>query len=64
MYYVYKGDKAYQKMNMQKAISFYNKGLHLYPQHYGAWYNLGNIYVEYEATILHYMHIHKLLIQS
>lgn len=48
MYYVYKGDKAYQKMNMQKAISFYNKGLHLYPQHYGAWYNLGNIYVEYE----------------
>lgn len=33
---------------MQKAIGFYNKGLKLYPQHYGAWYNLGNIYVAYE----------------
>src|SRR5574344_217517 len=48
MYYVYKGDKAYSKLNMQQAIRFYNKGLKLYPQHYGAWYNLGNIYVAYE----------------
>ena len=48
MYYVYKGDKAYKQMKMQKAIGFYNKGLKLYPQHYGAWYNLGNIYVAYE----------------
>lgn len=48
MYYVYKGDKAYKQMDTQKAISFYNKGLKLYPEHYGAWYNLGNIYVEYE----------------
>lgn len=48
MYYVYKGDKAYKQMKMQKAIGFYNKGLKLYPQHYGAWYNLGNIYVSYE----------------
>lgn len=48
MYYVYKGDKSYREMKMQKAIGFYNKGLNLYPQHYGAWYNLGNIYVAYE----------------
>lgn len=48
MYYVYKGDKAYHNMKMQKAIKYYNKGLSLYPQHYGAWYNLGNIYVAYE----------------
>lgn len=48
MYYVYKGDKAYKQMKMQKAIGFYNKGLKLYPEHYGAWYNLGNIYVAYE----------------
>lgn len=48
MYYVYKGDKAYSDLKMQKAIGFYNRGLKLYPEHYGAWYNLGNIYVEYE----------------
>ena len=48
MYYVYKGDKAYSHMKMQHAIGFYNKGLKLYPGHYGAWYNLGNIYVAYE----------------
>lgn len=48
MYYVYKGDKAYQNLKMQKAIGYYNQGLKLYPQHYGAWYNLGNIYVAYE----------------
>lgn len=48
MYYVYKGDKAYSHLKLQKAIGFYNKGLKLYPEHYGAWYNLGNIYVEYE----------------
>lgn len=48
MYYVYKGDKAYSQMNMQDAIGYYNRGLDLYPQHYSAWYNLGNIYVAYE----------------
>ena len=48
MYYVYKGDKAYKQMKMQDAIRYYNKGLNLYPRHYGAWYNLGNIYVAYE----------------
>jgi superkiller protein 3 len=33
---------------MQQAIKFYNQGLRLYPEHYGAWYNLGNIYATYE----------------
>jgi tetratricopeptide (TPR) repeat protein len=48
MYYVYKGDKAYKHGQLQKAIDFYNKGLGLYPEHYEAHYNLGNIYVVYE----------------
>ena len=48
MYYVYKGDKAYRQMKANKSIAFYNKGLELYPEHYGAWYNLGNLYVAYE----------------
>lgn len=48
MYFVYKGDKAFRDMEMQYAIGFYNTGLRYYPQHYGAWYNLGNIYVAYE----------------
>lgn len=48
MYYVYKGDKAYKKAQLQKAIDYYNQGLALYPEHYGAQFNLGNIYVVYE----------------
>lgn len=48
MYYVDKGDRAYRNSKMHKAIEYYNKGLKLYPEHYGAWYNLGNIYVAYE----------------
>ena len=48
MYYVHKGDVAYRKMNTNKAIKYYNKGLKLFPGHYTAWYNLGNIYVSYE----------------
>ena len=48
MYYVYKGDKAYKKMELQQAIDNYNHGLELYPEHYGAQFNLGNIYVVYE----------------
>ena len=48
MYYVYKGDEAYRQMDMHKAIKLYKKGLGLFPGHYGAWYNLGNIYVAYE----------------
>lgn len=48
MYYVYKGDKAFKHRDLQKAIDFYNRGLALYPEHYSAWFNLGNIYVTYE----------------
>lgn len=48
MYDVYKGDKAYRHGDLQKAIDYYNKGLELYPEHYQAWFNLGNIYVSYE----------------
>ena len=48
LYYVYKGDKAYANFKLNKSIDYYNKALKLYPQHYGAWYNLGNIYVVYE----------------
>lgn len=48
MYYVHKGDAAYRKLKLNKAINFYNRAVNLYPEHYGAWYNLGNIYVVYE----------------
>lgn len=48
MYYVHKGDKAYRELKLNKAINFYNRAVNLYPEHYGAWYNLGNIYVVYE----------------
>ncbi len=48
VYLVYKGDKAYRKLELNKAIKYYNKAVQLYPEHYGAWYNLGNIYVVYE----------------
>lgn len=48
MYYIYKGDKAYSKLKLQRAIDNYNTALRLYPEHYSAWFNLGNIYVVYE----------------
>jgi len=48
MYYVYKGDREFKKHNLQKAIDYYNRGLQLYPGHYGAWNNLGSLYVLYE----------------
>ncbi len=48
MYFVHKGDKAYRKMKLQKAIDYYNRGLQLYPEHYSAWCNLGNLYVVFE----------------
>ena len=48
VYYIYKGDQAYSQDNMAKTLSFYNRGLALYPGHYEAWYNLGNIYAVYE----------------
>ena len=48
IYYVFQGDEAYRHHKMGDAIKLYNKGLSLYPAHYSAWYNLGNIYVAYE----------------
>ena len=48
MYYIYKGDKAYSADNMGKTLEYYMAGLKLYPKHYEAWYNLGNIYAVHE----------------
>lgn len=48
MYYVYKGDKAFKKHQLQQAINNYNIGLKLYPEHAKARCNLGNIYVMFE----------------
>jgi len=48
MYYVYQGDKQYKKHKTAFAIDKYKRALELYPEHYRAWYNLGNIYVVYE----------------
>lgn len=48
MYYIHKGDKAFKKLKLQRAIEHYNTALKLYPEHYSAWFNLGNIYVVYE----------------
>ena len=48
IYYVAKGDNYLRKTKFHKAINEYKHGLELYPEHYGAWFNLGNIYVVYE----------------
>jgi len=48
MYYIYKGDKALKKQELQDAIKYYRAGLEKYPNHYNAWFNLGNLYVLYE----------------
>ena len=47
-YWVYKGDKALKKEDLQNAIYYYEKAVKLYPGHYRALYNLANIYVVYE----------------
>lgn len=47
-YLVYKGDKAFKKQDLQKAIYLYEKGILYHPEHYRAMYNLANIYVVYE----------------
>lgn len=47
-YYIYKGDQAYAHDNMAKTLDYYIAGLKLYPQHYEAWFNLGNIYTVHE----------------
>ena len=48
MFLVYKGDRAFRKNKLAYSIEYYNRGLALFPKHYTAWYNLGNIYVVYE----------------
>ena len=48
MYVVYQGDKLLKKGEWQAAINKYNEALEIYPEHYGAWFNLGNLYVAYE----------------
>ena len=48
VYYIYKGDQAYAQDNMARTLDYYNKGLELFPGHYEAWFNLGNIYAVYE----------------
>lgn len=48
MYFIEKGDQAYQESELNQAIRYYSKGLSLFPNHYDAWYNLGNLYVVYE----------------
>ena len=48
VYYIYKGDQAYSADNMGKTLEYYLKGLELYPKHYEAWFNLGNIYAVHE----------------
>lgn len=47
-YYIYKGDRAYAANNLGKTLEYYNLGLKLYPMHYEAWFNLGNIYAVHE----------------
>ena len=48
MYYIFKGDQAYYADNMGKTLDYYLSGLKLYPKHYDAWFNLGNIYAVHE----------------
>lgn len=48
VYYIYKGDRAYAADNMGKTLDYYTRGLELYPKHYEAWFNLGNIYAVHE----------------
>lgn len=47
-YYIYKGDRAYAADNLGKTLEYYLAGLKLYPKHYEAWFNLGNIYAVHE----------------
>lgn len=47
-YWIYQGDLAYKKRDLQKAVSCYEHGIKLHPRHYRAMYNLANIYVAYE----------------
>lgn len=48
MYVISQGDKLLKKGEYQKAIDKYHEAFEIYPAHYGAWFNLGNLYVAYE----------------
>ena len=48
VYYIYKGDQAYSADNLGKTLEYYQRGLELFPKHYEAWFNLGNIYAVHE----------------
>lgn len=47
-YYVYQGDRAYKKGQIQETINNYTRALNLYPNHVRARFNLANLYVAYE----------------
>ena len=51
VYYIYKGDQAYSQDDMSSTLNYYKRGLELYPEHYEAWFNLGNIYAIHEDYI-------------
>lgn len=42
-------NETYDENTLQEALELYQKALELYPEHVNARYNLGNIYVAYEA---------------
>lgn len=48
MYYIHKGDQAYAADNLGKTLDYYLLGTDLFPGHYEAWFNLGNIYAVHE----------------
>ncbi len=48
MYYIHKGDQAYAADNLGKTLDYYTLGTDLFPGHYEAWFNLGNIYAVHE----------------
>jgi len=59
IYYIYKGDCAYSADNMGKTLEYYTAGLKLFPKHYEAWFNLGNIYAvheDYYSAVDAYLH--------
>ena len=46
VYHVYIGDNEYKSNHLHRAVEHYKYALDLYPNHYSAWFNLGNMYVE------------------
>ncbi len=58
-WWVYKGDKAFKKQDLQEAVNCYEYGIKLHPRHWRAMYNLANIYVVYEdyySALINYEH--------